>query len=326
MKSKRSIITALSSVALLSLTLAACSSGSGEGGATPATDAGAGDGAASGGDKVTLALSTLNNPFFVDLRDGAQAEAEELGVDLSTVDAQDDSATQADQIANAVTSGAQGIIINAVDSDAAAAAVAPAIAAGIPVVGVDRGVNGVDIASLVSSDNVAGGKQAAEALAKAIGETGEVIVLQGVAGTSASRDRGQGFTEGIAAFPDVSVVATQTANFDRTEGLDVATNLLQSHPNVVGIFAENDEMALGAIQALGDKAGTDVFVVGFDGTDDGMSAIASGTMYATIAQQPGELGRTAVQIMVSVLSGEDVPADTPVAVETVTSENVADFQ
>ncbi len=278
------------------------------------------------GDSVTLALSTLNNPFFVDVRDGAQAAAEDLGLSLDVVDAQDDSATQTDQIANAVTGGTAGVIINAVDSDAAAAAVQPALDGDIPVVGVDRAVNGVDIDSLVSSDNVAGGAQAADALAAAIGEQGSVIVLQGVAGTSASRDRGQGFAEGIAAYPDIEVVATQTANFDRTEGLDVATNLLQSHPDVVGIFAENDEMALGAIQALGDRAGTDVFVVGFDGTDDGLAAVEAGTMVATIAQQPAELGRQAVEIMAQILQGESVAKDTPVAVETVTVDNVGDFR
>ncbi|HEY0118981.1 MAG TPA: substrate-binding domain-containing protein, partial [Cellulomonas sp.] len=170
--------TAVALSALLLIGTAACGRGGDE---------------AAGGDSVTLALSTLNNPFFVDVRDGAQAAADELGIDLEIVDAQNDSTTQANQIANAVTGGAAGIIVNAVDSDAAAAAVAPAISDDVPVVGVDRAVNGVDITSLVSSDNVAGGSQAADALAKSIGEQGQVIVLQGVPGTSASRDRGQGF-------------------------------------------------------------------------------------------------------------------------------------
>jgi len=290
------------------------------------TACGRGDDAGSAdGEQVTLALSTLANPFFVDVRDGAQDAAADLGINLQVVDAQDDSSTQADQIANAVTGGAAGIIINAVDSDAAGAAVTPAIDADLPVVGVDRAVNGVDITSMVSSDNFAGGRQAAQALAAAIGEQGKVIVLQGVAGTSASRDRGQGFSEGIAEFPGIEVVAMQTANFNRAEGLDVATNLLQANPDVVGIFAENDEMALGAIQALGDRAGRDVFVVGFDGTDEGLQAVEAGTMEATIAQQPGELGRQAVELMAQILAGETVANDVPVAVQTVTKDNVGDF-
>lgn len=278
-----------------------------------------------GGDAVTLSLSTLNNPFFVDVRDGAQAAADELGLSLTVVDAQNDSTTQTDQIASAVSAGTAGLIINAVDSDAAAAAVAPALSGELPVIGVDRAVNDAEITSLVSSDNVAGGRQAADALAEAIGESGKVIVLQGQPGTSASRDRGAGFGEGIAAYPDIEVVAQQTANFDRAEALDVATNLLQAHPDVVGIFAENDEMALGAIQALGARAGQDVFVVGFDGTDDGLTAVQDGTLVATIAQQPRELGRQAVELMAAALDGETVDSEVPVAVETVTVDNVEDY-
>lgn len=303
------VVTTVVTSLALATTLTACNRG----------------GDAASGQQVTLSLSTLSNPFFVDVRDGAQDAADELGVTLDVVDAQDDSATQADQVANAITGGAAGVIINAVDSDAAGAAVAPALSDDLPVIGVDRAVNGADITSLVSSDNVAGGKQAADALAAAIGEKGKIIVLQGVAGTSASRDRGQGFAEGIAAYPDIEVVATQTANFERAEGLDVATNLLQSNPDVVGIFAENDEMALGAIQALGDQAGSDVFVVGFDGTDDGLAAVEAGTLAATIAQQPTELGKQAVQLMKQVLDGEQVAKNAPVPVQTVTEDNVTDF-
>ncbi|WP_253904194.1 substrate-binding domain-containing protein [Arthrobacter sp. Br18] len=232
-----------------------------------------GDEASEDSASATLALSTLNNPFFVELRDGAEEAAEAAGIDLEVVDAQNDSATQTNQLATAATSGTDAVLINPVDSDAAAASVAPLIEADIPVVAVDRAVNGAEVQSLVSSDNIAGGRQAADELAAAMGEAGQVIVLQGVAGTSASRDRGAGFGEGLAAYPDIEVVAMQTANFDRAEALNVATNLLQANPDVTGIFAENDEMALGAIQALGDRAGSEVSVVGFDGTEAGLAAI-----------------------------------------------------
>lgn len=274
---------------------------------------------------LTLAVSTLNNPFFISLRDGAQEAADEAGVTLEVVDAQNDAATQANQLANAATQGVDAVIINPVDSEAAAAAITPVQDADIPVIAVDRSVEGKEVATTVSSDNVAGGRQAADALAQAIGEKGKVIVLQGVAGTSASRDRGQGFQEGIAEYPDIEVVAMQPANFDRAQGLDVATNLLQSNPDVVGIFAENDEMALGAIQALRDRAGSEVFVVGFDGTDDALAAIEKGTMEATIAQQPAELGRAGVEQALAVLDGEDVESEQGIEVVTVTSENVGDF-
>lgn len=314
---RRSVALTLSGI--LALSLSACNRG-GEG--TSGT-AGGGEG---GDQTITLAVSTLNNPFFISLRDGAQAAADDAGVTLDVVDAQNDAATQQNQLANAATQQVEAVIINPVDSEAAAAAITPVQDAKIPVIAVDRSVEGKDVNSTVSSDNVAGGTQAADALAKAMGGKGKVLVLQGVAGTSASRDRGQGFEEGIAAYPDIEVVAMQPANFDRAQGLDVATNLLESNPDVTGIFAENDEMALGALQALGDRAGTKVFVVGFDGTDEGLKAVADGTMVATIAQQPAELGRIAVELAIKAAKGEQVPATQPVEVVTVTRDNVADFQ
>ena len=277
------------------------------------------------GPKVVLAISTLNNPFFVELRDGAQAAADEAGVDLYIVDAQNDSATQANQLATATAGSTKAVIVNPVDSDAASASVNALLSADIPVVGVDRTVNDAELTSLVASDNVAGGRQAADELAAAMGEKGTVISLQGVSGTSASRDRGAGFDEGMAAYPGITVVAEQTANFDRASALDVTTNLLQAHPDVTGIFAENDEMALGAIQALGARAGTDVMVVGFDGTADGLTAISAGTLYATVAQQPAELGKLAVELAVQAIDGEDVEATVPVDVIAVTKTNVGDF-
>lgn len=277
------------------------------------------------GESVALSVSTLNNPFFVDLRDGAEEAAAEHDLDLEVVDAQNDSTAEANQIADAVTGGAQSLIINPVDSDAAAASIGPALNDDLPVVAVDRAVEGEDVDVFISSDNVAGGEQAAHSLAEEIEEEGEVVVLQGVAGTSASRDRGEGFETGIAEYDGIDVVAVQTANFDRAEALDVTTNLLQSHPDVVGVFAENDEMALGAVEALGERAGDEVFVVGFDGTEDALDAVDSGRMLGTIAQQPAELGREAVEALVGLLNGESVDEEIPVDVQTVTSENVDEF-
>lgn len=309
----RKPLVGIAIAAIGALALTACSSGSD----------GAGSTATGGGDiTVGLALSTLNNPFFVSLRDGAQAAADEAGVTLTVTDGGDDATTQANQLQDFQTKKVSAVIVNAVDSDAAGPAVTPLIDAGIPVVAVDRAVNGVDVNSFIASDNVAGGKLAADALAAAIGKSGKVIVLQGLAGTSAARDRDKGFTEGIAAYPDIEVVASQPADFDRTKGLDVATNLLQANPDVVGIFAANDEMALGAIQALGSKAGTSVFVVGFDGTDDGVAAIKAGTMAASIAQQPEELGKSAVQTAIALAKGESVQAEVAVPVVVLDKSNV----
>lgn len=279
-----------------------------------------------GGDKVALLVSTLNNPFFVDLRDGAQEAAKDLGVELMVSDAQNDSATQQNQAQNAQSQGAKAVIINPVDSDAASPAVAPLLSSNLPVISVDRSVTGEDVTSHIASDNVAGGAQAADELAKAIGEKGDVIILQGTPGAASTRDRGDGFKKQIKKYSGIKVVAEQTANFDRAEALNVTTNLLQSNPDVVGIYAENDEMALGAVQSLGSKAGKDVKIFGFDGTEDGLKAVNSGTMVGTIAQQPKELGKKAVQAAVKAIKGESVEKTESIEVKTVTKENVADFQ
>lgn len=276
--------------------------------------------------KLGLSVSTLNNPFFVQMKTGAQQAAKAEGVDLTVTDAQNDASQQANQLQNFTSEGLNSVIVNPVDSDAVGPAARTANKADIPVVAVDRGVNKADVATLVASDNVAGGKQAAKSLAEKLGGKGTVAVLQGTAGTSASRERGQGFAEGIKEYPGIKVVAKQPADFDRTKGLDVMTNMLQSHRGVDGVFAENDEMALGAIKALGGKAGKSVSVVGFDGTPDGLKAVEAGTLYASIAQQPKELGRIAVENALKAAQGKKTASMVKVPVKVVTSKNVADYK
>ncbi|MER7492511.1 substrate-binding domain-containing protein [Streptomyces pharetrae] len=276
-------------------------------------------------EKIGLSLSTLNNPFFVQIREGAQERAEQLGVDLTVTDAQNDASQQANQLQNFTSEGVGSIIVNPVDSDAAGPSVRAADEAGIPVVGVDRGVNKADTAALVASDNVEGGRLGARALAEKLGGKGTIVILQGQAGTSASRERGAGFAAGLEEFPGIRVVAEQPADFDRTKGLDVMTNLLQAHPDIDGVFAENDEMALGAIKALGARAGKSVQVVGFDGTPDGLKAVEAGTLYASVAQQPKELGRIAVDNALRAADGERTAELVKVPVKVVTKENVAGF-
>ncbi|MEU9830439.1 D-ribose ABC transporter substrate-binding protein [Streptosporangium sp. NPDC048047] len=315
---KRTISLAAAGAAL-TLGLAAC----GSGGSSGSSDGGSGT---SGGDiKIGMSVSTLNNPYFVQLRKGAEDEAKKEGVALTVTDAQNDASQQVNQIQNFAGQSMKAIIINPVDSDAAGPAVKAAERSKIPVVAADRVVNGGTVAQTVASDNVEGGKLAAQELAKEMGEKGKVVVLQGVPGTSAARDRGQGFTEGIKAFPNIQVIAQQPADFDRTKGLDVMTNLLQSNPGITGVFAQNDEMALGAVKALGAKAGKEVKVVGFDGTPDGLKAVQDGTLSASVAQQPALLGQQAVQGAVKAAKGEKVEATVAVPVKIVNKDNVAEF-
>ncbi|MBK3565909.1 substrate-binding domain-containing protein [Streptomyces sp. MBT62] len=275
--------------------------------------------------KLGLSLSTLNNPFFVQIRAGAQAEAKKLGLDLTVTDAQNDASQQANQLQNFTSSNYGAIIVNPVDSDAASNSVKAADKAKIPVIAVDRGVNKAAVDTLVASDNIAGGELAAKTVAEKLGGTGKIVILQGQAGTSAARERAEGFAKGLKAYPGIQVLAQQPADFDRTKGLDVMSNLLQAHPDVQGVIAANDEMALGAIKALGSKAGKSVSVVGFDGTPDGLTAVKQGTLYASVAQQPSQLGKIAVDNALRAAQGKKVETTVKVPVKVVTQENVAGF-
>ncbi|MBO8194240.1 substrate-binding domain-containing protein [Streptomyces oryzae] len=295
--------------------------------ALTATACGSGKGSSGGKDKpkIGFAISALNQPFMVEMKKGAEQEAKAQGAELSVQNASDDASQQANQVQNFTSQQVKSIIINPVDSDAAAPSVKAANNANIPVIAADRSVNKADVKATVASDNIAGGKQAAKEIADQLGGKGEVLHLQGQTGTSASRERGKGFTEGLKKYPGIKVVTKQPADFQRTKGLDVTTNAMQSHPDIDAVFAENDEMALGAVKALGSKAGKSVKIVGFDGTPDAMKAIKKGTINATVAQQPDELGKMAVRNAMRVIDGSTVDKQIKVPVKVVTKKNVDRF-
>lgn len=267
--------------------------------------------------KVGLVLSTLNNPFFVTLKEGAEAKAKELGMELIVLDSQNDPSKDMANVEDLITQGVSLILLNPTDSDAVANAVKAANDAKIPVITLDRAANGGEVVSHVASDNIAGGKMAADFINEKLGGKGNVIELQGIAGTSAARDRGQGFNEQLATYPDLKVVAAQPADFDRTKGLSVMENLLQAQPDVQAVFAHNDEMALGAYQAI-EASGKTVLVVGFDAIDDAVASVKDGKMAATVAQQPDMIGALGVETASKVLNGETVEKSIPVELKLVT--------
>ncbi|MDE2299539.1 MAG: ribose ABC transporter substrate-binding protein RbsB [Burkholderiales bacterium] len=267
--------------------------------------------AALAADKIALVVSTLNNPFFVTLRDGAQAEAKVLGYDLVVLDSQNDPAKELANVEDVLRQGVKVLLLNPADSDAAKASVRAADEKKVPVITLDRAANGIKVASHIASDNVAGGKLAGELIAKQLGGKGNVVELQGIPGASAARDRGQGFHQAMSAAPGIKIVASQSADFDRTKGLNVMENILQAQPKIDAVFAHNDEMALGAIKAI-QATKRHIVVVGFDGTDDAVAAIKNGSMLASVAQQPAMIGSLGVQTADKVIKGQPVPAFTPV--------------
>lgn len=304
LKIKKLLGIALATAMMMSVT--ACSSVSVDGKKDSGTETKEGNGS------IGLSVSTLNNPFFVTLSDGAKEKAKEKNVELIVVDAGDDAAKQTSDIEDLISKNISVLIVNPVDSDAVAPAVKDAIAKGIKVVSVDRVVNGVDVDCAIASDNVAGAKMATEYLLSLVGEGAKVAELEGVPGTSAAIDRGKGFHE--IADTKLNVVSKQTANFNRSEGMTVMENMLQANPDIVGVFAHNDEMALGAVEAI---SGKDIVVVGFDATDDALAAVKDGKMAATVAQQPDLMGSTAVETAVKLIAGETVEKEIPVEVTLV---------
>ena len=227
----------------------------------------------SSGNVIGFSVSTLNNPFFVTLTEGARKAATENNVELVVVDAGDDAAKQTSDIEDLVSRNVGVLIVNPVDSDAVAPAVKSAMSQGIKVIAVDRGVNGVDVDCQIASDNVAGARMATEYLMELVGEGAKVAELQGVPGASATIDRGAGFHQ--VADQSLQVAASQTANFNRAEGMTVMENILQSDGTIKGVFAHNDEMALGAVEAVA-ASGKDIKIVGFDATDDAQKAVKDG--------------------------------------------------
>ncbi len=262
---------------------------------------------------IGFSVSTLNNPFFVSLSEGAKEKAEEEGAELIVVDAGDESAKQASDIEDLISKNISVLIVNPVDSDAVAPAVKDAVAKGIKVISVDRVVNGVDVDCSIASDNVSGAEAATEYLVSLIGEGAKVAEIEGVSGASATIDRGAGFHN--IADDKLDVVSSQTANFNRSEGMTVMENMLQADPDIKAVFAHNDEMALGAVEAIGSR---DIIVVGFDATDDAQAAIKEGKMAATVAQKPDLMGATAVETALKILKGETVEKEIPVEVELIT--------
>ena len=266
--------------------------------------------------KIGLIVSTLNNPFFVDLKTGIENQAKKLGYDVVVLDSQNDPAKEVSNMEDISVKDVDVVLLNPVDSDSAIASVMVANNLDLPVITVDRAANGGEVISHVASDNAEGGKMAAQYLINQLGDNANIVELEGIAGSSATRDRGAGFDNEIEN-SNLNIITKQSADFDRTKGLSVMENIIQSKGDIDAVFAQNDEMALGALKALQDANMDNVLVVGFDATDDAVASVNKGEMSATIAQQPILIGETAVNLTHRFLSGETVEAFAPVELKLI---------
>ncbi len=288
--------------------------------------------ARSGKPTVALVLKTLNHPYFVEMRRGAQDAADRLGLTLQVqaADREIDVEKQMQIVENLIQTGIQVLCITPSGSREIVSALVKARDAKIPIVVIDTRLDpkaaadaGVRPATFVGSDNYAGGRLAAEYLVKATGGKAHVAILEGIPGHETGDSRLRGFRDAIKTAPGITIVASQPANWERDQGFNVFQNMLQAHPDIDALFACSDLMALGAVEAIAAAGRTgSIHVVGFDALDDAKKAIANGTMDASVAQFPGDMGRTAVESAAKVIGGEPLPADVNVRLELVTKDTV----
>ncbi len=286
------------------------------------------------GPTIGVVLKTLNHPFFIDMQKGAQDAADRLKVTLivQAAERELDVEKQMQIIENLIQRKVDAICVTPSGSRELVPVILKANQAGIPILTMDTRVDsatlvnaGGTVLCYIGSDNFEGGRIAGQYIAEKLQGKCNVAILEGIPGHETGDARLRGFHKAIADYPEIKVVASQTANWERDQGFNVFQNILQSHPEVEALFACSDLMALGAIEAIGaaDKSG-EIFVVGFDAIKDGRDAIKEGKMVASVAQHPYDMGRLAVESAVRVLNGEKISDYLPVPIGLIIKENVDD--
>jgi ribose transport system substrate-binding protein len=245
---------------------------------------------------VGLILSDLTNEFFVTMNDGAKEKAAEYGYEIVTLDSGNDASVEMTNMEDMISRKPTVIAYNPVDSDAAATAIELANKAGIPVLTVDRSANGGEVICHIASDNVYGGKIAGQYILDRLGSGGgKLVEIQGQPGNSAANDRGQGFHEAVDNAPNVTVVLSQTGNWDKEEAMSIMENALTANPDIKAVFCHNDVMALGVMEACINQGRKDIVIVGFDADPTAVAAVKDGTMAATVQQLPALMGSLSVE-------------------------------
>lgn len=278
--------------------------------------------------KVAVIISTLNNPWFVVLGNTARTRAEELGYEATIFDSQNDTAKESDHFDNVIAGGYAAILFNPTDADGSIANVRKAKQAGIPTFCIDREINSNDVAvTQILSDNYAGCVELGQYFVKKMGQKGKYVELLGILGDNNTWNRSKGFHSVVDNYPELKMVAQQSAEFDRTKAMEVLESILQANPDIDAVFCGNDAMAMGAYQALAAAGKADkVMVFGFDGAKDVIDSIRDGKIVATGMQFPKRMARMAAEQADEYIRGKrDFQQKVPVAVELVTRENIAKY-
>jgi ribose transport system substrate-binding protein len=287
---------------------------------------------AAGSKQIVIGLSvpSLSHPFFVCIKKHVEDEAQKLGVKVIATDAEDVSAKQMAIVEDFIAQGVDGVLMAPIGADALVPAVEALNRAEIPVATVDRKVAGGEVLVHVGADNVEGGRIAARYILKKLGGKGAVIELEGTPGASPAIDRKKGFEE-VLATSQVKLLASQTAEFYRAKGQSVMENLLQAHGDFQALYAANDEMVLGALEAMSARSIPNgrVVTVGYDVIPDAAKCIREGRLTASIEQFPGQQARQALRALVAKIRDGQSPASkevylTPVAIDKTNLDQAED--
>lgn len=275
--------------------------------------------------KIGITLYSLKNEFTVRIANAAEAKAKELGIELKVYDGNYDPSTQISQVETMIADGVDGIILNPQDAEACAPCVDKAVAAGIPIVGVNTRVKSDKLTSYVGSQDVTAGEMEMQKIADLIGGKGNILIIEGPMGQSAQLERREGIGNVLKKYPDIKVLAEKTANWSRSEGMTVMENWLQAFDEIDAVVAENDEMALGAREAI-KASGKEIPSIGVDGITDALAAVESGDLVASIFQDGAGQGGKAVEVLNEAIQGKDVEDNYWIDFEEVNKDNVAEFK
>ena len=257
--------------------------------------------------RIGVAISmSADTPFFISLLDGIQNCANENNADVITLFADEDPALQSRQIVELAREGIDLLLLNPV-SDSLIPAVEEVVELGIPVMTIDRDLSSSCILCHISSDNESGGRMAGEYLAEALHRRGNVVEIMGTDGSSAAEERGRGFQQALSGYPEVQITSSFHADFSREQAYELFAEILEEGGDINGVFAHNDDMILGAIDAAADAGVEGILFTGFDAIEEAVAAVENGDLMATIAQRPFEMGYLGMETALEFLQGRDVP-------------------
>lgn len=276
---------------------------------------------------IGITYQNLQNEFIINIQDAVRAEAKKLNVNLLESDGQGSADNQYSQVQNFIAEGVDAIILNPYDKEGDVRVVDAAVAAHKPIVVVNAIVSNLDKANAyVGSRDAEAGRIEMQRIADILHGKGNIVIIHGPNGHSAEVQRTEGIREILTNYPDIKVVAEQTANWDRAQALDLMQNWLASGQKIDAVVAQNDEMALGALKAVEAAGKQDqIAVIGIDAIPDALKAVADGKMVGTVFQDAKGQGTLAVDLAVDLVQGKPVQHDNYIPFQLVTKTNVAQF-